>query len=73
MDVPEEYPLQIKKLRASVCDFDIGLKTILFGQGGTHVYVFQRGYVAHLEGTANDEEHPLYKIRKASDHDVDSL
>ncbi|GJE90150.1 hypothetical protein PsYK624_062750 [Phanerochaete sordida] len=62
MDVPDEYPLQIAQLRRQLSDFDQGIKTILFGQGGTHVYIFERGFVAHFEGTAEDSEHPLNKI-----------
>lgn len=64
-DLPDDYHHQIMELRAQFRDFDIGLKTILFGHAGTHVYVFERGYVAHFEGTAEDSKHPL---NKASAH-----
>ena len=60
-DLPDDFPHQIDKLRASVKNFDIGLKTILFGQGTSHIYVFERGFSAHLDGAAEDVEHPLHK------------
>ena len=65
LDVPDEYPLQINELRRQIRDFDLGIKTILFGHAGTHVYVFERGFVAHLEGTADDKDHPLYKVARS--------
>jgi hypothetical protein len=62
LDVPDNYPLQIMDLRAKVKDFDQGIKTILFGQGGTHIYVFQVGFQAYFEGTAKNIDHPLHKV-----------
>lgn len=60
-DLPDNYPHQINELRSQFADFDVGLKTILFGHAGTHVYIFEAGFVAHFEGEAEEDEHPLNK------------
>lgn len=63
LDVPDGYPLQINDLRRQFKDFDAGIKAIIFGQGGTHVYVFEAGFVAHFAGPeAHWTNHPLPKV-----------
>lgn len=61
-DLPDDFPHQINELRASVKNFDIGIKTILFGHGGTHIYVFERGFSAYFAGSAQNTEHSLHKV-----------
>lgn len=63
LDLPDGYPHQIEELRKSVRDFDLGLKVILFGHAGTHIYIFERGFVAHFEGSARHTDHPLHQVR----------
>lgn len=62
LDVPDEFPLQINELRARFKDFDLGLKAIVFGHEGTHIYAFDNLFVAHLRGNAKESGHPLRKV-----------
>ena len=64
-DLPDDYPHQIVQLRSELQGFDQGLKTILFGEGGTHIYVFERGFSAWFVGSADNPNHPLYKASHA--------
>lgn len=62
LDVPDDYPQQLIELRKALPNFERGLKAVLFGHGGTHIYIFQRGFWVTLEGPAEDPKHPLYKV-----------
>ena len=66
LDVPDAYPTVITALRARFGDFDVGIQAVLFGAGGTHVYIFQTGFQAHLAGSAQDAAHPLTKVDPVS-------
>jgi hypothetical protein len=58
----EDFPLNLEEARAEVPDLDERLRTVLFGQGGTHIYVLEGGFHAELIGKANHDEHPLKKV-----------
>lgn len=62
LDVPDNYPQQLVEIRKALPDFERGLQAVLFGHGGTHIYIFQRGFWVTLEGPAEDPDHPLYKV-----------
>ncbi|EIN06412.1 hypothetical protein PUNSTDRAFT_53872 [Punctularia strigosozonata HHB-11173 SS5] len=58
---PDNYPHKIFDLRKQFSDFDQGLRGIIFGSGGTHLYSLETGFSAELSGKADDPNHPLYK------------
>ena len=62
LDVRDDYPLQLSELTSAVPNFDQTLRTIIFGHGGTHIYVFETGFFAHLEGKAMEKDHPLNRV-----------
>ncbi len=62
LHVPECYPSQVHTFRNQIQNFDLGLKAVLFGYGGTHIYIFERGFAYNLEGAAESEDHPLHKV-----------
>ncbi|KAI0344675.1 hypothetical protein BDW22DRAFT_1482865 [Trametopsis cervina] len=62
LNVRPDYPDQISRLMSEVPDFTDALRYVLFGHGGTHIYVFRTGFVAHFEGAAKDPQHPLNQI-----------
>lgn len=72
-DLPDEYPHKIEELRKQLKNFDIGLKTILFGYANTHIYVFERGFSAELNGPAEDADHPLHKVSEGTGYISDTL
>jgi hypothetical protein len=62
VNVPDNYPHKIFQLRQQFNDFDVGLQSIIFGSEGTHLYGLGTGFVAELNGKADNPEHPLYKV-----------
>jgi hypothetical protein len=61
-NLQEPYLSAVRELQAGVPDFDIGLKWILFGYGGTHIYQSEAGFLASVQGVHNNENHPLNKV-----------
>ncbi|KAI0090302.1 hypothetical protein BDY19DRAFT_887623 [Irpex rosettiformis] len=61
LNVRPDYPDQVEILMSEIPNFSDRLRYILFGHGGTHIYVFDTGFCAHFEGEAKDPEHPLHK------------
>lgn len=62
LNVEDNYPHLLDDLRKEVPDFERGLKAVLFGHRGTHIYIFQRGFYVCFEGPPEDPEHPLNKV-----------
>lgn len=61
-NIEEPYVQRISALRKDLKDFDLGLKGIVFGKGGTHFYQFEAGFMAVLKGDAESPQHPLNKV-----------
>ena len=57
------YAVDLAALRAEVPGFDTRLRNILFGCDGTYVCTFDKGFLAHLKGPAEDPAHPLHQVR----------
>jgi Cu2+-containing amine oxidase len=61
-DLESIYHRTVTELREHVNNFDLGLKWIIFGKGGTHIYQFEKGLVVNTEGNHEDPEHPFRKV-----------
>lgn len=58
----EPHISAIVQLRENMKHFDLGLKWIIFGYGGTHIYQFETGFMLYAQGRHEDPEHPLCKV-----------
>lgn len=61
--LPDEYIKAMGILKQNIKNFDVGLKWIIFGKGGTHIYQFANRFLACLEGEHEDESNVLNKVR----------
>ncbi|KAG6907600.1 hypothetical protein DXG01_008218 [Tephrocybe rancida] len=71
VQLPSLYINTIGVLRDAVPNFDLGLKYIIFGKGGTHIYQFETGFMASLEGEHDEEGHPLNQALRQFDPSMD--
>ncbi|KAG6856710.1 hypothetical protein H0H87_001499 [Tephrocybe sp. NHM501043] len=65
--LPSFYINTIGVLRNAIPNFDLGLKYVIFGKGGTHIYQFETGFLASLEGEHEQEDHPLNQALRQFD------
>jgi len=65
--LPSFYINTISALRNNIPNFDAGLKYVIFGKGGTHIYQFETGFLANLEGEHGREDHPLNQALRQFD------
>jgi hypothetical protein len=61
-DLEEPYASTVTQLQENIKDFDLGLKWIIFGHAGSHIYQFETGFLFSMEGRHEDPEHPLRKV-----------
>ncbi|KAF8065233.1 hypothetical protein FPV67DRAFT_1501922 [Lyophyllum atratum] len=68
--LPAFYVRTIGVLRDNIPNFDAGLKYVIFGKGGTHIYQFEGGFLTSLEGEHSKEDHPLNQALRQFDPDM---
>ncbi|TFK31763.1 hypothetical protein BDQ12DRAFT_739803 [Crucibulum laeve] len=65
--LPHFYINTLNVIREHVTNFDNALKWIIFGKGGTHIYQFENGFLANLEGPHEDPDHALNQALRQFD------
>jgi hypothetical protein len=61
-DLEEPYISTYTQLQENIKNFDLGLKWIIFGHAGSHIYQLETGFLFSMEGRHEDPEHPLRKV-----------
>jgi hypothetical protein len=61
-NLESSYLRTLKHVKENIQNFDLGLKWIIFGSNGSHIYQFETGFLLAMEGKHEDPEHPFRKV-----------
>ena len=64
LNLDDFYVQSIAEIRGDSPEFESRLRRVLFGKNRSYILVFDDGYVAKLEGEAQDVNHPLHQVRR---------
>ncbi|KAF8515646.1 hypothetical protein JB92DRAFT_2717123 [Gautieria morchelliformis] len=56
------YVNSIREAQRDIDGFDLGLKRIMFGVGGSHIFCFENGFQAKLQGIHDHPDSALHKV-----------
>jgi len=64
-ELADIYVNSIREAQRDIDGFDLGLKRILFGVGGSHIFCFDNGFQAKLQGVHDHPDNALHKVKHA--------
>lgn len=62
-ELADIYVNSIREAQRDIDGFDLGLKSILFGVEGSHIFCFDNGFQAKLQGTHDHPDNTLHKVQ----------
>lgn len=64
-ELADSYVSSVREAQRDIDGFDLGLKRILFGVGGSHIFCFDNGFQAKLQGVHDQTGDALNKVEYA--------
>ena len=65
-ELADLYVNSIREGQRDIGGFDLGLKRIMFGVGGSHIFCFDNGFQAKLQGIHDHPDNSLHKVGRFS-------
>ncbi|KAF8588186.1 hypothetical protein K439DRAFT_1335882 [Ramaria rubella] len=61
-ELADLYVNSVREAQRDIDGFDLGLKSIMFGVGGSHIFCFDNGFQAKLQGAHDHPDNALHKV-----------